>query len=305
VSSENALDSLDAVVYADLFDCAVDLDEIWRYSRTEVRQEALGEMLAKPSVCALIQQSNGFYFLSGRDELAGLRAERITRSEALLKRARAVARWVRHVPFVRGILLTGSVAARNADAGADVDLLLIVASGRLATVFALLGPLSRLVSRRLLCPNYYLSEAHLKLSRRDHYVAREVVQAEPLTGTGESLLLANDWVDDLLPNARERSPVTTPVLSGGGRVQRALESCLRGRLGDWIEARANRLAHARLAVHHTTRGEGVPERVSARLDEGIELRFHESGIAAGLMDRYRESKRDAALVLASADASEA
>jgi predicted nucleotidyltransferase len=85
-------------------------------------------------------------------------------------------------------LLTGSVAADDAEKDADVDILVIVAEGRIALAFLVLAPLSRVVSRRIFCPNYYLSQSHLSVPRHDRYVARELLQAQPVCG--ELLILA-------------------------------------------------------------------------------------------------------------------
>ena len=285
-------DCLDAVVYADLFDCAVDLDEIWRYSRSRVSRGRLAKLLEEPAVGELIGHSEGYYFLAGREPLAAERAIRRKRSKRLRTRARRVARWVRHAPFVRGILLTGSVAADNAAPDSDVDFLVIVAEGRIASVFALLGSASRLLSRQLFCPNYYVSERHLTLERRDHYVAREIVQAEPLAGNGAKLRAANRWVEDHLPNAREHA-FATPALPGGGALQRMLEWSLTGRVGDWLEARASKLARSRLATHHGTLDQPVPAAVIAQLEADVELRFHETRVESGLLERYEALRREA------------
>src|SRR5207244_8530405 len=108
--------------------------------------------------------------------------DRIRRSLRLERRARRVARVLRHVPFVRGLVLTGSVSADDASEHADIDLLIIVAQDRLGTAFLVLGPTSRLLGRRLFCPNWYVREGCLDIVPRSPYIAREFAQARSLVG---------------------------------------------------------------------------------------------------------------------------
>src|SRR5262249_41969362 len=152
----------------------------------------------------------------------------------------------------------------SAPPDADVDLLVIVADRRIASVFAMLGSLSRLVSRRIFCPNYYLSDAHLTLRRQNHYVARELAQALALVGNAADLHSANPWINDHVPNLAHDMAAAKPR-PRASLVQRLLEIPLRGRFGHWLEAKACGLALARLAVHHGLENCAVPEDVANQL----------------------------------------
>ena len=280
---------LDAVIYADAFGCAVTLDELWRFARAPVERETLQRVVERdPAVVA----GDGVYCLADRPALLDARRERLARAERLERRARRVARVLRHVPFVRGIALTGSAAAGDANDGADADLLVIVARGRMATVFLVLGSVSRLLRRRLFCPNYYLADDRLAMPPGDVYLARELAQARPLTGAAARLRAANPWVADVFPNAR---PPGDPVAPAGGRVQRAGERVLRGTLGERLERFAAGVAATRLRTHY--RGE-PPADVRADLADGDALRFHASGVATATLRRYAERRAEVAERLA-------
>jgi hypothetical protein len=260
----NRLDVVDAVLYADVFGCAAGEDDVWRYRRTPMAREAVGERLAE--LDGLIHARDGLVCLAGHEQLLASAPERRRRAARLHRRARRVARFVQHMPFVRGLLLTGSAAAGEAAPGADPDLLVLVAPGRIGTAFALLAPLARLTRGRILCPNHYRSADHLTLERRDLYVAREVAQAWPLAGCAAAFLAANDWTRGLLPNAAPRRGGVR-ALPLGRLAQRIGETLLPARL----EPKLRRLARTRLAVHH--RG-APPADVLRSLDDGVELRFH-------------------------------
>jgi hypothetical protein len=270
------LDLVDAVLYADVFGCAAAEDDVWRYSRAPLEREVLGDRLAE--LDGLIHRRNGFVCLAGHEQLLADAPERRRRAARLHRRARRVARIVQHAPYVRGLLLTGSAAAGEAVRGADPDLLVLVAPGRIGTVFALLAPLARVTRGHVLCPNHYRSVAHLALEQRDLYVARELAQAWPLAGAGATFLAANDWTRELLPNAAPRRGEVRSVPLGR-LAQRVAELLLPAR----IEPRLRRLARSRLAVHH--RG-APPADVAHALDAGIELRFHASRVHEEALGGY-------------------
>jgi hypothetical protein len=297
--AQETLDLVDAVVYADIFDSAVSLEELWRFSRRGIgREELRARVRDDPHLRRVLCERGGLYCLAGREELLERRTGAEQRTLHLRRRAFRVARVLRHAPFVRGLLLTGSAAAGSAGSDADVDLLVIVADGRISLVFALLGPLSRLTSRCFFCPNHYLSDAHLELrTRRDLYVARELVQARPLTGCAAELAAANGWVQRLLPNAGTE-PAPAAPLSGGGRVQRLLELPLRGRWGDRLERGLRGLALRRLAAHHGLWDRSVPIEAVEQLEAGAELRFHGKPGTQSALRRYEARRAELAELLA-------
>jgi predicted nucleotidyltransferase len=286
-----SLDLIDAVIYADVFDCAVTTDELWRFSRAPISWDDFWRQLeGDPALAGALRVRDGLCCLAGREHLLELRPGRRRRALELRRRARRVARVLQHLPFVRGLLLTGSAGADDAERDADVDLLVLVQPGRLSTAFTILGGLSRLLSRSLFCPNHYLSRAQLELRRRDLYIAREVLQAYPLAGEADALRAANDWVAALLPNATTRTARVRP-LPGGALLQRLLEWPLRGRLGDALEGFLQPLALSRLEAHHGAASSTAPEDVVDDLRSGVQLRFHASPHNQAVLARY-ESRRD-------------
>jgi hypothetical protein len=235
---------------------------------------------------SLVQELDGLFWVHGIRSPPLSRRARIERACALARRARRVARIIRHAPFVRGVALTGSVAAADADLNADVDFLVIAAPQRLATTFLLLGGLSRMVGRRVLCPNYYISADAIPSGSCSQYITREMAQARLLVGDRAEWLRATSWVREWFPNLDETSFRDDEPMRGGGWVQRFVERALRGSLGDRLERRAARVALERLRVHHGHYGEEPPVAVVEKLRDGAELRFHAGGLAESVTEQY-------------------
>lgn len=291
---DDRLELIDAAIYADAFDSAVTADELWRYSRRAVGREELRRHLDEdPVLRSVLSGRDGLYCLVGREALLEASPRGRRRALNLRRRARLVARALRHAPFVRGLVLTGSAAAGDAGDDADVDLLVIVAAGRMSFVFVVLGSLARLLSRRLFCPNQYLSVDHLEVGPRDFYVAREIAQARPLAGRGEDFLAANEWTAELLPNSEPRAS-GVPALPGGAALQSLVEWPLRGRIGDAADRALRRVALARLGVHHRERGSEAPLNAVAALEAGVELRFHGTPVHQRTLARYEEQRAEIA-----------
>jgi hypothetical protein len=300
--TDSRLRLLDALIYADTFDCAATLDEIWRYSSAPIERRALEHKLRDdPVLRRIVFERDGLYCFRDRPGLLDERPGRIDQARHLQRRARRSARLIRHLPFVRGLGLTGSAAADDATAEDDPDLLVIVAEGRLGTVFLLLGTTSRLLGRRLFCPNYYLCEARYAIPPGSVYLAREIAQVRSLAGDADVLLAANPWVVDVFPNALEPEPALERPLPAGSRVRGLLEAPLRGALGERIERWARGVAAERLQAHYGGFGEDVPPDVAEGLEAGTSLRFHGRGFDRTAVERYDARRAEIAEELSRAD----
>jgi len=268
------------VLYGDVFEFPLTLDEIRRFCTVPLSPGAIREELeTNPDLSGLVSSRNGYYFLRGRADLVGIRRERATLSAKAWRRARRVVKAIQYIPFLKGVLVTGSLAVDNARHKDDLDFLVIIGSRRLWFAFLVLGVLQRIFSRRLLCPNYYLSVDHLEIRRRSFYVAREAVQARIAYGEAicRRFQRENDWIYEIFPNAREEEPPVPPASERRGvlrMVSGAIEWMLGGRIGNALERLLAKVLKHRLAVHYGIHGQTVPEDVIENALAEVELRFH-------------------------------
>lgn len=290
--TERLLGLIDALVYADGFDCALRIEEIHRGSRVLITQDRLIEELTArdTGLGSLISEGSGYWTLAGRTALAQMRPERIARAESLREGVERIAHWLQRFPFVRGLVLTGSVAAEDARSDADADLLVLVEPGRIATVFIVFATLSRLTRGRLFCPNFYLSMDSLSFDPSSQYIAREVLHSSPLTGAADRLLEENRWIENMFPNATRPEPSASS--SRPGPVKRLVEKTLSGELGSKVEVRLKSIARRRLAVHHERFGDSIPDEVIEDLDSGRSLRFHGGNVAGDALTAYEEKMEE-------------
>jgi hypothetical protein len=236
---------LRTVLYADIFDYALTPEEIHLFlidhnsASLEQIQRAL---VTSTFLNQHLWQSEEFIVMTGREHLVPLRKERTLAAQHLWPRAMRYGTWLARLPFVRMVALTGALAMRNSpDTHDDLDYIVVTKPGRvwLARAFAVL--LVRLVRLRgsEICPNYVVSENRLAQSRRDLFIAHEIVQMIPVYGTTvyQRLLDENRWLKAFLPNAHNSPNLDHQEATGNGwkRLKQLLEFTLGGRVGDAIE----------------------------------------------------------------------
>jgi hypothetical protein len=280
---ENLLCLIEPIVYGDIFDSPLTLEELHRFCTLPLSLEELrSEIKGNGDFNRLVSRSGAYFFLEGKERLVDVRERRNVVSRRSWKRAQRVVRIIKYVPFVKGIMVTGSLAMNNTKGQDDLDFLVLTGANRLWSVFFVLGTLQRLFSRRYLCPNYYVSTDHFCLPEKSYYIAREVIQAKPIYGTVHCrrFFEENRWVFDLFPNLEGAEDVTSAENQLGERkgitswVSSAIEWFLGGKLGDVIESICKTLLKHRLHVHYRQHDRTVPNDIMYNALNGIELKFH-------------------------------
>jgi hypothetical protein len=225
------------VIYASLFDYPLTLDQLHR-SLVEcdlTADEILSVFSCSDVLPHLIEHRDGLFFPAGRGELVAERRRREARSRRFLARHRFVLRLICAIPFTRLVALSGSVAHLNLEPDGDLDLFIVTRGPRVWTVTLAVLLLTKLMGRRrVICTNFILSDAHLKLDQQDLFTANQVIHLEPLIGesTLETFVAANPFVARFYPNAiAKRSSVAQAFTPDGAAtgikpIKRLLETIL-------------------------------------------------------------------------------
>lgn len=261
------------LVYGSLFDFPLTVEELGRLCGRPLGAPRIREIL-REELASLVFELDGYHGLSGREASVEVRRSRTAEVEVAWRTARRRARLIGLTPFVRGLMVTGSLAHDNFAQDADIDYLVLVAPRRLFTVFAFLGTAQRFTSVQTLCPNYYLAVDRLVLPEKDYFIAREILAATPVLGTeaAQAFQDANAWAFDYFPAATRRgapepdTPTSLPT--------RLLEWTLSGRLGDAVERLMQRLLVSRIQAHYDLCQVPLDPQVVADATSGMRLRFH-------------------------------
>lgn len=227
----------ETLAYSDIFDYPLTLTELHRYLTIPISLEEFESQI--PFVRSL-PVIDGYYHLPGRDGIVAIRKGRNSASRRDFHRALSNGKILAHMPFVRMVAITGSLAMLNLSKNADMDFMLVTAPHRLwiARAFAVtFGRLMRLTGDRI-CVNLLVSERALEWPRHDLYSAREMAQMIPIAGLNmyHKLRESNPWVATILPNASDLPDHSPPKPDETGSwIQHFLELLFPGKFGAWLD----------------------------------------------------------------------
>lgn len=231
---------LKTLAYSDIFDYPLTFDELWEFligekiSKEQFKKELSG-------LSSKVAQRDGFYCFLERGEIIKKREKREAISNHKARIAKKIISFLRFIPTVRLIGVSGALAMRNAEEKDDIDWFIIVQRNRLwITRLLLLVFLELLGLRRKreeraaadkVCLNMLVDESYLCLpkDKQDLYSAHEVVQMLPVFerfNTYKRFIQANLWVKKFLPNSVRRGITRNTTCLAGRQARNHAETLL-------------------------------------------------------------------------------
>lgn len=206
------------VTYYDVLDYPLTPYEVWRFLISYDGSLATDRALLRDVVLALNTPElrsrfaflHGFVFLPGRGRLVEERIAREKLSARKLTRMKYLAGWMRHLPFVRMIGATGSLALKHGTKSSDWDMLVVFEQGKIWLGRFVMTVALQLVGKRRhgdkvrdrACLNYFITTSRLEIMNKDLYGAHEYQTMRLLWGKPvyEKFQLANRWIGGFKPN---------------------------------------------------------------------------------------------------------
>ena len=155
-----------------------------------------------------------------------------------MKTARFFSRIISSFPFVRSVMLSGSLSKNYMDEKSDIDYFIVTAPGRVWLTRGLLALFKRVFlfnSHRNFCTNYLIASDALEISEKNIYTAVETVTLIPVYGkeVWRKFVETNIWALSFLPNY---SNGTVSFISESEPwFKKFLETCLSGHWADWLD----------------------------------------------------------------------
>lgn len=235
--TEAAKNLLRVLIYYNQFDYPLTAAEIIDRSavptHTEVYRE-LGLLVA----AGLIFRFGGFYTLQNNYRLVENRMKANDLALKYIDKAKRISAIICHFPFVRSVMLSGSISKMYMDEKSDIDYFVITAPGRLwvaRAFFVLFQKLALLNSTKLFCYNYMLSADHPAIEKHNIYTATEMVTLMPTYGypAYRQFMDSNLWVSEYYPNFS--LPIPGQTKEGNSRIKRLLERIFGGSAGERLD----------------------------------------------------------------------
>jgi hypothetical protein len=236
--SNLAKNILTTITYYDVLDYPLTIFELEKYLiRAEMKQEdgeekadlaRIERVLAGGELKNLVEDYQGFYFSPNRQELVAQRMARNKISEKKIKIVLRVVRYLRFVPYLRMIAITGRLAMKNAQGKSDLDLLVVIKKGKLFTGRFLVTALVQLMGKRRyaekiknrICLNHFLTDEFI-VESQSLFSANEYTFLLPVFGNFSEFYAKNPWIKEFKPNfypeAKSAKSIEDSAFSKGWR----------------------------------------------------------------------------------------
>jgi len=231
---------LRTLAYYDIFSYPLTAEEI--YSNLGVNHttpEEIKSELEKLSTDQIVFCKGEFYLLNDDDYYVRRRQAGNKLAEKRLKTARQVSGFISRFPFIRGILLSGSISKGFMEKDADIDYFVITHPNRVwfsRLILMIFKKIFLFNSKKIFCINYFVDTEHLEIEEKNIFTATEIVTLLPTFGanTYEEFYNKNLWIKQFYPNYPKRE--TNNILDRkNGIIKSLLEIILGNKLGDKLD----------------------------------------------------------------------
>ena len=234
------------LLYFDIFSYPLTTDEIIRFHPQQFLQSSDAlvalQVLTKKSI---LFRHDEYYSLNPEIVLVQKRKRGNELAQKSLKTAQKFSALISQFPFVRGIMLSGSISKDFMDEHSDIDYFIITQPGRLWLTRGLLALFKRvflLNSHKFFCTNYLVDTQSLEIEEKNLYTAMEAATLIPVYGRElcNRFIDLNKWTKDHFPNlSRQR---TAFIIEKDLAIKRFFEKVFSGRMGDGIDRWMMKLA---------------------------------------------------------------
>ncbi len=238
---ENVLRTL---LYYDIFSHPLNSDELFIFlHRNSLEKGEINQALGKLTEGDgdVLGQRDGYFYVKPNEQYVNLRIQRERYSKKMWKTARFVTHIIKRFPFVRAVLITGTLSKNSSDKRSDLDFMVITERERLwisRTLLMLFKKIFLLNSYKYFCINYFITTESLEVGEKNIFSAHEVayIKATFNEDLMYSFIRSNDWVTEFFPNY----VLGDPYLHSSGYkvnnrrsyIQKLFELFFAGKFGD-------------------------------------------------------------------------
>jgi hypothetical protein len=228
------------LAYYDIFNYPLTNEEIYYCSFTNGHTKtSVFEELETLVSLGIVYRTDGFYSLNHNNYIIPERIEGNKRAIKKMRAARLFSIFISHFPYVRCVLLSGSISKGYMNKRADIDYFIITEPDRLWIARMMLVLFKKVFlfnSYKFFCINYFISTAELEIDEKNIYTAIELATLIPTYGSDvyNKLYNANQWIKNYVPNYPKRDAANIPT-SKARLMQRIFETLLNNKLGNKLD----------------------------------------------------------------------
>lgn len=237
---------LKALLYYDIFSHPLSGDEIFTFlPKNTVTKEEVKHFLSESSQNGSeYAEKSGYYFIKPNAEYVTNRIHKEAYSKRMWKITYFMTHIIKRFPFVRCVMVTGTLSKNSSDKTSDIDFMIITAPKRLwvaRTLLMLFKKIFLLNSKKYFCLNYFITENNLEIAERNIFTATEIatIKATYNDGIMRAFIEKNKWIKDFFPNyvINDTSLHTAGCKVNNRRsiLQKVYELFFAGKIGDKLD----------------------------------------------------------------------
>ncbi len=297
---------LKALLYYDIFSHPLSADELFTFvPENSVSPKEFCAMLEKVSAeeGGPIGSGAGYYYIKPNIQNIKLRKEKENISRKMWRMAGIVTHVIKRFPYVRCVLISGSLSKNSSNEASDIDFMIITGQNRLwisRTLLMLFKKIFLLNSYKYFCLNYYITSSHLEIEEKNIFTATEIatVKATYNTEMMRKFVNANMWIKEYFPNYVKFDPALhSPGCKASERVsylQKFIEFFFNGRFGDRLNKKFLKMTikHWYKRYAHIDRKE---RNLMFKSTENIS-KAHPHNMQKQILDRYSDKLKEFRLI---------
>lgn len=238
VGNQLSNDLLKTLLYFDIFQYPLTKEELLFFCPTVCEGDEVDLALVGLLDKGLLYKFERFYSLHNAPALID---RRLTGNDLATRRmatARRISRFISLFPFVRSVMLSGSISKGYMDKNSDIDFFIVTAPGKLwitRTFLVLFKRIFLFNSHKNFCVNYFIDTENLEIEEQNLFTAIESITLIPTYGENcyYEFWTANQWVQKYFPNSSPRETAT--IRNGNAIVKSLTEKLFNNRLGNAID----------------------------------------------------------------------
>ncbi len=238
---------LKTLLYYDIFSHPLNGEEIFTFlPENSIPKEEVNRLLREFSGSEQnsFAEKEGFYYIKPNEGSVSNRIYREAYSKKMWRSAYFMTHLIKRFPFVRAVMITGTLSKNSSDKASDLDFMIITSTGRLwiaRTLLMLFKKTVLLNSKKYFCLNYFITEDSLEIEERNIFTATEIatIKATYNRGLMQKFLAANTWIKKFFPNYILNDP---KLHKAGCRandnrsfIQKVWEAFFAGKPGDRLD----------------------------------------------------------------------
>ena len=230
---------LHTLLYYDIFSYPLTPDEVYTGLNTNhVSSGDVKRELDKLCNGGLVFSKKEFYMLKNDEQLISKRLKGNLLAEKKLHTAFRMSGIISGFPFVRSILLSGSISKGYMEYDSDIDFFIITHPNRVwltKLLLMLFKKIFLLNSKKNFCVNYFIDADKLEIDEKNIFTAMELTTLIPTYGPMlyDKLYNKNIWIKDFYPNFPKRNPAVKNKKTG--IIKTTLEKLFGGKFGDKLD----------------------------------------------------------------------